>query len=68
MYLMICTRSDLAHCASLMSRYMRRLSKMHLEVVNWVFMYIKGSKIEDIFFDGLGGDVHVGRYMDSNYT
>lgn len=42
-YLMVCTRRDLAYVVSLVNMYMRNPGMMHWHVVNHILIYIKGS-------------------------
>ena len=43
MYAMICTRPDLSHTVSVVSRYMHNPGKDHWEAVKWILRYVKGS-------------------------
>ncbi|KAL5553855.1 hypothetical protein UlMin_041256 [Ulmus minor] len=43
MYAMVCTRPNIAHAVSLVSRYMANPGKAHWEVVKWLLRYLKGS-------------------------
>ncbi|XP_038885973.1 secreted RxLR effector protein 161-like [Benincasa hispida] len=43
MYLMVCTISDLAHCLSVVSRYMADPESYHWQAVEWILRYIKGT-------------------------
>lgn len=43
MYVMICTKPDLAYSASLVSRYMGKLEKLHWEALKWILRYLKGT-------------------------
>ena len=43
MYLMVCTRPDLAYNSSLVSRYMGNLGRNHWEATKWVFRYLVGT-------------------------
>jgi len=42
MYSMVCTRSDLAHAMSVVSRFMANLGKTHWNAIKWVFRFLKG--------------------------
>lgn len=53
MYLMIYTRPDLAHSASLLSIYISKLGKKHWDAVKWVFIYLKGIATTRVMQDGL---------------
>lgn len=43
MYTMICTRLDLAHSISVVSRFMTNLGKHHWEALKWILRYLKSS-------------------------
>ncbi|KAA0040136.1 retrovirus-related Pol polyprotein from transposon TNT 1-94 [Cucumis melo var. makuwa] len=43
MYLMVCTRPDLAYNSSLFSRYMGNPGRNHWETTKWVFRYLVGT-------------------------
>lgn len=43
MYVMICTRHDLAYAISLVSRFMSNPDKKHWMDLKWILRYVKGS-------------------------
>ena len=43
MYVMVCTRPDLAYSASLVSRFMSNPGRVHWEAVKWILRYVKGA-------------------------
>ena len=43
MYVMVCTRSDIAHVVGMVSRYLSNPRKDHWEAVKWVMLYLRGS-------------------------
>ncbi|KAK8930853.1 hypothetical protein KSP39_PZI016801 [Platanthera zijinensis] len=43
MYAMICTRSDIDHTVSIVSRYMTNLGQQHWETIKWILRYLKGT-------------------------
>ena len=43
MYAMVCTRPNIAHAVGVVSRFMVNPSKDHLEVVKWIFRYLRGN-------------------------
>ena len=51
MYLMVCTRPDISHAVSVVSRYMANLGKEHWNVVKWIFRYLIGTRDFGILFD-----------------
>lgn len=50
MYLMVCTRPDLAYAVSLVSRFMANPVKEHWEAVKWLFRYLKGTLSVGLMF------------------
>lgn len=51
MYAMICTRPDLAHAISVVSRFMHNPSKEHWNAVKWILRYLKGTSHFGLLFD-----------------
>ncbi|OMO51796.1 Reverse transcriptase, RNA-dependent DNA polymerase [Corchorus capsularis] len=43
MYLMVCTRPDIAHAVGVMSRFLSNPGKVHWEAVKWIFRYLRGT-------------------------
>jgi len=43
MYVVVCTRLNIAHVVGVVSRYMSRLGKQHWKVVKWILRYLRGS-------------------------
>jgi hypothetical protein len=64
MYAMVCSRPDLSHAMSLVSRYMANPGKEHWNVVQWIFRYLRGTSKACLKFGRTGG----GGYVDSNYA
>jgi hypothetical protein len=50
MYAMVCTRPDLAHAVSVVSKYMADPGKQHWNAVKWIFRYLKGTTDYGITF------------------
>ena len=50
MYVMVCTRPDIAHVMRVVSRFMSRSEKQHWEIVKWILRYLKGSSDTCLFF------------------
>jgi len=44
MYVMVCTRPDLAYRVSTVSRFMSNLGKQHWETVKWVLRFCEGLR------------------------
>ncbi|XP_075521131.1 secreted RxLR effector protein 161-like [Primulina tabacum] len=70
MYAMVCTRPDLDHASSIVSRFMSKPGKMHWETVKWVMRYLKGS-VNQFLVYGEGqtttGNELMG-YVDADYA
>nr|GFA38705.1 retrovirus-related Pol polyprotein from transposon TNT 1-94 [Tanacetum cinerariifolium] len=43
MFLMVCTRPDIAYAVSIVSRYLANLGKNHWEAVKWILKYLRGT-------------------------
>jgi hypothetical protein len=52
MYVMVCTRPDIAHAVGVVSRYMNNPGKEHREVVKWILGYLRGTATNAICFGG----------------
>ncbi|KAA0033501.1 Retrovirus-related Pol polyprotein from transposon TNT 1-94 [Cucumis melo var. makuwa] len=50
MYLMVCTRPDLAHSSSLVSWYIENPGKIHWEATKWVFRYLVGTENRGLLY------------------
>ncbi|CAM6087793.1 unnamed protein product [Calypogeia fissa] len=69
MYAMTCTRPDIAHAFSVVSRFMANPGKPHWEVVKWVLRYLRGTLDYEILFDGkTNSTLELGGYVDSDYV
>ena len=68
MYVMVCTRPDLAYVVSIVSRFMHNPGNAHWEAVKWILRYLKGSPDLGLVFDqhrvDPGGAVG---YVDADY-
>jgi len=42
MYALVCTRPDLAHAVSQVSKYMSKPGRQHWEAIKWIFKYLRG--------------------------
>ena len=51
MYAMVCTRPDLSHAVSVVSRYMHNPGKDHWKAVKWILRYVKGTIGKGLVFD-----------------
>ena len=55
MYMMICTRPDIAHASSTTSRYMAEFGRQHWNALKWTLRYLKGDDKLVILFTDQGG-------------
>ncbi|XP_042051541.1 secreted RxLR effector protein 161-like [Salvia splendens] len=70
MYMMICTRPDIAHAISTTSRYMAGFRRQHWSALRWCLRYLKGADKLGILFTRAGGaekEPLVG-FCDSDYA
>ncbi|KAL2608264.1 hypothetical protein R1flu_026837 [Riccia fluitans] len=51
MYLMVCTRLDIAYALGKVSKYMANPWKVHWEAMKWILRYIKGTIGYGLLFD-----------------
>uniref|UniRef100_A0A3Q7HPF2 Reverse transcriptase Ty1/copia-type domain-containing protein n=1 Tax=Solanum lycopersicum TaxID=4081 RepID=A0A3Q7HPF2_SOLLC len=67
MYAMVCTRPDLAHAVSVVSRFMGQPGKEHWQAVKRIFRYLRGTSDVGLIY---GGDAQclVTGYSDSDYA
>ena len=67
MYAMVCTRPDLAHAVSVVSRFMSQPGKEHWQAVKRIFRYLRGTSDIGLVY---GGDTQclVTGYSDSDYA
>jgi hypothetical protein len=73
MYVMVCTRLDIAHAMRVLSRYMSKLGKEHWTSVKRVFRYLCGTNSYGLCYQGRPGldrvlDIHgfVDAYWDGD--
>jgi hypothetical protein len=64
MYVMVCTRPNIAHGVGVVRRYMNNLGKEHWEAVKWILRYMRGIDTHELCFGGL--DTCLQGYVDSN--
>ena len=67
MYLMVCTRPDISHAVSVVSRFMANPSKEHWNAVKWIFRYLTCTRDFCILFYQRASTEDVG-YVDSDYA
>ncbi|GKB54031.1 hypothetical protein Tco_0904784 [Tanacetum coccineum] len=69
MYLMVCTRPDIAYVVSIVSRYLANPGKNHYEAVKWIFKYLKGTAdICLVYGRDQGKHVDVDGFVDADYA
>lgn len=51
MYAMVCTRPDIAHAVSVVSRFISKLGKEHWKAVQWILWYLRGTSKYGLMFD-----------------
>jgi hypothetical protein len=66
MYAMVCSRPDLAHALSVVSRFMANPGKEHWKAVQWIFRYLRGTSHACLQF-GKSRDGIIG-YVDSDFA
>ena len=66
MYAMVCTRPDISHVVSVVSRYMACPGKSHWNAVKWILRYLRGTSDACLEF-GRSSSSLVG-YVDSDYA
>lgn len=71
MYMMICTRPDLAYAISVLSRYMSNHGRLHWDALKCVLRYMKGIVDYGLMFEKVdetkGGDPLKG-YVDVDFV
>ncbi|GJS69264.1 retrotransposon protein, putative, ty1-copia subclass [Tanacetum coccineum] len=69
MYLMVCTRPDIAYAVSIVSRYLANPGKNHWEAVKWILKYLKGTAdVGLVYGRDQGKHVDVNGFMDAGYA
>ena len=66
MYVMVCTRLDIAHAVGVVSRFMSRPGKQHWEIVKWILRYLKGSSDACLCFTG--ANLKLQGYVDAEFA
>jgi len=69
MYGMVCTRPDLAHAVSVVSRFMVEPGQAHWEALKWILRYINGSLDSGLLYhkNSQGGTVIEG-FVDADFA
>ena len=68
MYSMICTRPDLAHAISTLSRFMSNPGKEHWLAMKWLLRYIATTTNVGLRYLKTGTQLEVEGYVDSDYA
>ncbi|GKC70380.1 hypothetical protein Tco_1116263 [Tanacetum coccineum] len=69
MYLMVCTRPDIAYAVSVVSTYLANPGKNHWEAVKWILKYLRGTtNVGLVYGTDRGNHVDVTRFVDSDYA
>nr|GEW89913.1 retrovirus-related Pol polyprotein from transposon TNT 1-94 [Tanacetum cinerariifolium]GEW89916.1 retrovirus-related Pol polyprotein from transposon TNT 1-94 [Tanacetum cinerariifolium] len=69
MYLMVCTRPDIAYAVSVVSRYLANPGKNHWEAVKWILKYFWGTANVGLMYGtNPGNHVDVTGFVDSDYA
>lgn len=68
MYSMVCTRPDLAHAISVLSRYMSNPGREHWLAMKWLLRYIGSTTDIGLMYKKNGNQIDVEGYVDSDYA
>ena len=66
MYVMVCTRPNIAHVVGVVSKFMSRSRKQHWEAVKWILRYLKGSSNTCLCFTG--ASLKLQGYVDVDFA
>ncbi|KAM6600577.1 hypothetical protein CsatA_020186 [Cannabis sativa] len=68
MYIMVCTRPDLSHAVSIVSRYMGNPGMEHWKAVKWLMRYLRGTTDVGLMYSPDGNELAVNGFVDSDYA
>lgn len=68
MHTMICTRPDLAHAISVLSRHMANSGRKHWKAFQWLLKYLKGTFKVGLMFNHCKKGVVLKGYVDFDYA
>ncbi|GJU53379.1 retrovirus-related pol polyprotein from transposon TNT 1-94 [Tanacetum coccineum] len=69
MYLMVCTRPDIAYAVSVVISYLANTGKNHWEAVKWILKYLRGTtNMGLVNGTDRGNHVDITGYVDSYYA
>ena len=66
MYVMVCTRPDIAHAVGVVRKFMSRPRKQHWEAIKWILRYLKDSLDTCLCFTGVS--LKLQGYVDANFA
>ncbi|KAL5739747.1 hypothetical protein ACOSP7_028637 [Xanthoceras sorbifolium] len=66
MYAMVCTRPDISHAVSVVSRYMSCPGKTHWNAVKWILQYLRRTSEACLEFSRSSSSLI--EFVDSNYA
>ena len=66
MYVMVCTRPDIAHAVGVVSKFIIKPRKQHWEAVKWILRYLKGSLDTCLRFTG--ASLKLQGYIDADFA
>ncbi|RVW78256.1 Retrovirus-related Pol polyprotein from transposon TNT 1-94 [Vitis vinifera] len=66
MYVMVCTRPDIAHAVGVVSKFISKPGKQHWEAVKWILRYLKGSLDTCLRFTG--ASLKLQGYIDADFA
>jgi hypothetical protein len=52
MYVIVCTRPDIAHVVGVLSKYINNIGKEHWEELKWIIRYLRGTSTHALCFGG----------------
>lgn len=68
MYTMVCTRPDVAHAISTLSRFMANPGLEHWTALKWLLRYLKGSAHLGLVFSACNDGVVLNGFVDSDFA
>lgn len=68
MYTMVCTRPDVAHAISTLSRFIANPSPEHWTALKWLLRYLKGFSNLGLCFNPCKKGIVLKGFVDSDYA
>ena len=50
MYVMVCTRPDIAYAVGVVNRFLSNIGRQHWETVKWIMKYLRGTSNLKLIF------------------